>query len=186
VSEIIIQICADIPDYFAHIFKHVIHTVPTQLDVYRISRIISLLKEAVWNRLYAMIWSLQYKTLLEHWNPKGVKKCPTFYGIWMFTSLPLYCVLSQISPFTPLHCFFPVLILIWSYCLFLNFPFHFIIIQYNLWDCLWISNSIQNFEGFMNYSLETTMLEVHLLSVISCTYFKVCFNTANEKIIHLW
>ena len=106
-SEIIIQICADIP-YFALIFKHVIQTVPMQLDVYCISRIISLLKEAVRNRLYAMIWSLQYKTLLEHWNPKGVKKCPTCYGTWMFTSLPLYSVLSQISPFTLLHCIFSI------------------------------------------------------------------------------
>ena len=35
--EIIIQICADIPDHFAHIFKHVIHTIPMQLDVYCIS-----------------------------------------------------------------------------------------------------------------------------------------------------
>ena len=97
-SEIVIQICADIREHFAHIFKHVIHTVPMQLDVYPIWRIISLLKEAVRKRLYAMIWSLQYKTLLEHWNPKGVKKCPTFYGTWMFTSLPLYSVLSHISP----------------------------------------------------------------------------------------
>jgi len=108
VSEIVIQICADIREHFAHIFKHVIHTVPMQLDVYPIWRIISLLKEAVRKRLYAMIWSLQYKTLLEHWNPKGVKKCPTFYGTCMFTTLPLYSVLSHISPFTPLHCFFSI------------------------------------------------------------------------------
>jgi hypothetical protein len=38
----------------------------------------------------------------------------------------------------------------------------------------------------VNYSLETTMLEVHLLSVIMCTYFKACFNTGNEKKIRLW
>jgi len=35
--EIIIQIFADKPDQLAHIFKHVIHTIPMQLDVYRIS-----------------------------------------------------------------------------------------------------------------------------------------------------
>jgi len=35
--EKITQICADIPDQFAHIFKHVIHTIPMQLDVHRIS-----------------------------------------------------------------------------------------------------------------------------------------------------
>lgn len=35
----------------------------------------------------------------------------------------------------------------------------------------------------MNYSFETSVLEV---IVISCTYFKVCVNTSNEKIIHLW
>jgi hypothetical protein len=150
VSEIIIQICADIPDHFAHIYKHVIHTVSMQLDIYCISRIISLLKEAVQNRLYAVIWSLQYKTLLEHWNPKGVKKCPMFYGIWMFTRLPLYSVLSHVSPVTPFYCFFSI-------------NFNMILPSMPKFPISFHCNPIQLVRLFMNFKFNSKFWGVHEL-----------------------
>ncbi len=109
--------------------------------IYCILWIISLLKEtSITKQLgtYCMKWPEVCSTWpLEHWNPKGVKKWPTFYGTWMFTILPLHSVLSQINTFTPSHIVSLVLILTWSHHLCLNLPFHLIIIQYNLWDSVY-------------------------------------------------